>query len=610
MANGRVKGFALPTVLITSVAMMIILLASLSALASIAQALTNQYYQQLAQEAAESGIVRANDCLSKNAYIAQWSDLSQLRPNTTCTGGSACTNSSSCYVLYSSNVRSTFSVGAVSAQSASQTVNVTGTVQLLSSTGGNVVQSYTATTSARVGANQNIGNVYFGYSGDTGSYFWTLDGAGTLRGVGLNSDGQLGNGSTSNTLSPTAVIVPAGTRIASVFTNFLSGGNATFFTTKDGLLYGTGNNGHGQQGLGYSSGTPVTTPTVINLPYSRTASIVYPLGGFATFVVTSDNFVYSMGYCANGVLGTGYTIAGCSDQTSPQQVLLPTPSSGSPNTLPVAITGDNYCMYVRMQGGAVYVWGVNNFGQLGTGNTNSQSTPVRLGTYGNSTQPKATQVITDGWSSWILDDGGTVYGTGLNSFGELGDGTTTNRTSLVKAQFPASAGAIVKIATDQGSLIALAANGTVWGLGLNNFGQLGDGTTTNASSPTQFILPSGVTAVDIYNAAYLTTPNIVNTYVVGSDGKVYGAGSNSYGQLGDGTTTDRSTPVAMSVIDGSSIIAKQVFSGNGTTVILTTNNKIYTVGNNGNGQLGDGTTINSSTPKANQYTNVQPTIVY
>ncbi len=214
-------------------------------------------------------------------------------------------------------------------------------------------------------------------------------------------------------------------------------------------------------------------------------------------------------------------------------------------------------MYVRMQGGAVYVWGVNNFGQLGTGNTNSQSTPVRLGTYGNSTQPKATQVITDGWSSWILDDGGTVYGTGLNSFGELGDGTTTN-----------------------------------------------------ASSPTQFILPSGVTAVDIYNAAYLTTPNIVNTYVVGSDGKVYGAGSNSYGQLGDGTTTDRSTPVAMSVIDGSSIIAKQVFSGNGTTVILTTNNKIYTVGNNGNGQLGDGTTTNSSTPKANQYTNVQPTIVY
>jgi len=116
-----------------------------------------------------------------------------------------------------------------------------------------------------------------------------------------------------------------------------------------------------------------------------------------------------------------------------------------------------------------------------------------------------------------------------------------------------------------------------------------------------------VTAKDVTSAMYGGgSSNYVNTFVVGSDGKVYGAGANNYGQLGDGTTTDRSTPVVMQVINGTTVRAKEVLSGNGTTVILTEDKKIYTVGNNANGELGDGTTTNSSTPKANRYTNILP----
>ncbi|MNR30548.1 Regulator of chromosome condensation (RCC1) repeat protein [compost metagenome] len=66
----------------------------------------------------------------------------------------------------------------------------------------------------------------------------------------------------------------------------------------------------------------------------------------------------------------------------------------------------------------------------------------------------------------------------------------------------------------------------------------------------------------------------------------------------------------MQVFDGSAVRAQQVQSGFGTTVILTTNGKVYTVGNNSNGQLGDGTTTNSSTPKANRYTNVLPLTIF
>jgi alpha-tubulin suppressor-like RCC1 family protein len=181
---------------------------------------------------------------------------------------------------------------------------------------------------------------------------------------------------------------------------------------------------------------------------------------------------------------------------------------------------------------------------------------------------------------------------------------------LVRFGVPSSAGNIIKVTTDAWFTSVLTDTGEVWSAGINNRGQLGNGATaTYQPFPVKFILPAGVTAVDVYTSAY--NPNTApydynNTFVIGSDGKVYGAGSNTFGQLGDGTTTARSTPVAMQVINGTSIKAKQVVSGYGTTVVLTEDRKVYTVGSNTNGQLGDGTTTNSSIPKANRYTNVLP----
>ena len=181
----------------------------------------------------------------------------------------------------------------------------------------------------------------------------------------------------------------------------------------------------------------------------------------------------------------------------------------------------------------------------------------------------------------------------------------------VRFGIPSSAGTITKVVTDQWFASVLTSTGEVYSAGVNNKGQLGDGTNhLYQPYPTKFILPSGVTAVDVYSTAYgnvaSSTADSNNTFVIGSDGKVYGAGCNNYGQLGDGTTTDRTTPVAMLGIDGTTIKAKQVVSGAGTTVVLTQDGKVYTVGNNSDGQLGDGTTTNSSTPKANRYTNVLP----
>lgn len=722
------RGFALPTILIASVVMLIVLISAVSATASIRSALDGQYYDRLAREAAESGIARANACLQESAFIVKWSNTNKLYPNTTCSGGSSCTNDASCFVVSNGAVRTTFEVGEPVSFSTAQTVTATGKVELVRPSGA-VWRTYTASTSARVGIDLNLNTVAFGYNGRLGgAFFATIAADGKMRAAGFNGDGQLGNGTTASTTVPTPFQLNGADRAVGIYTNFVSQGFNMFAITDKGDVYGAGLNEYGQ--LGDGTKTDRTIPVKFGLPAGVKATHV-ATGGRASFVVGSDNNVYAAGVCANGMLGTNYTISGCSDRTSYARVALPAVNVNDPNTLPTnEIVIDAYTVYIRMQGGRVYGWGRNNHGHLADGTFNDTSVPKKIGTYGDTGQPKATDIAFDGDTVYIVDDQGGIKGAGRNDFGQLGgdgipiylasankcldnknqngldlqlytcngtaaqkytfrsDGTiynantnkcvdnknangvdlqlwtcngalaqkfvmradgsiynaksnkcinnlgydgvslglwdcvgTANETfslpdvpNLVNFALPAGAGKAMKVTTDQWFVSVLTDNGQVWSAGRNDVGQLGNGQTKLINPyPVKFNLPSGVTATDINSAAYYASGganNWSNTFVIGSDGKVYGAGDNAYGQLGDGTTTSRSTPVAMDVIDGTGIRAKSVVSGYGTTIVITYNKKLYTVGNNSNGQLGDGTTNNSSTPKANKYTNVLPIAIF
>lgn len=605
----RQRGFALPTVLISSVIMLMVLISAATASSSIRTALNGQYYSQLAREAAEAGLARATDCLSGNGYVAQWTTANPLRPNTTCSGGAGCTSGSTCFVMTNGNTRTTFQVSQPVDQNVSQLVTATGRVELLRPSDGSVWRTFTETVNARVGIDLSLNSVVFGYlytSTYGEAYFLTIAEDGTLSATGGNSLGQLGNGTTNDNLTPTEVNLPAGRTPVKVFTSFLSVGSAVFTITDGGYLFGAGLNSSGQ--LGDGTKTDRSTPVQMNLPAGKTAAAVGILVN-ATFVITDQGDVYAAGACSYGQLGSNYTISGCSDATTPVRVALPTPVAGSPNTLPTTnIALDRFSVFLRMQGGRVYAWGANDFGQYGNGTTTTSSVPVKVGTYGDAGKPQAVQVETDGIAVYILDSNGEVYAAGWNGRGQVKNSTDQYVYDLTKLTLPDATAKVVKIATDQYSLLALTDKGDVYGVGNNGNGQLGNGTVSDSTlSPTKFILPSGVKAVDVFNTSSGSyTSNYNNTYVIGTDGKVYGAGSNAFGQLGDGTTTQRSTPVAMQVINGSTIKAERVNAGFGTAVVLTSNQKIYTVGNNSNGQLGDGTTTNSSVPKANKYTNILP----
>jgi alpha-tubulin suppressor-like RCC1 family protein len=723
--------------------MLVIMVSAVSAVGTTRTALNDQYYGQLAREASESGAAYASACLKSNGYVASWgagASGKPLRPNTDCTGGDACTGSASCYVLNGTGVKTTFSVDAPVQVGGVQTVSANGSVQLLRTAGGGVWRNYTQTSAVRTGAQVSSTTVAFGYSGGNygaaGAYFLTIAADGSIRGLGSNSDGVLGNGSLSPPgpaiLSPATFILPVGQRAVGVYSNFLSVGFNSFVLTASGDVYGTGRNSHGQ--LGDGTFTDRSTPVKFNLPAGKKAQYVGVLG-WATFVLTTDNYLYASGFCGAGMLGTSYTIGGCGDISNPTRVALPTPDVNDQNTIPTTnMTLDRSNAYIRMAGGRVYGWGANDKGQLGNGTTTPTSVPIKIGTYGDASQPKATQVAFDGDTVYVVDDSGSMKSAGFNYYGQAGNqhfpivnsgtgkcldnnggdglrvqlytcngtpaqqwawnsdhsiknlatntcldntnwdgvslqlhacsGTTAQMYGMDNAnniynwpstkcvdnanadgvtlrlwacngsaaqkytipfssnlqpfELPASAtGTIVKVSTDQWFVAVMTSTGEVWGAGLTDQGQLGNGPPFNGwasvaqPTPVKFILPGGVTATDIYVTSFggIGSP-ASNMYAVGSNGKVYGAGSNGYGQLGNGNTTNQSTPAVMQVIDGTTVRARQVQSGFGTTIILSTQGTVYTVGNNSNGQLGDGTTTNNSTPRANPYTNILPLLTY
>jgi alpha-tubulin suppressor-like RCC1 family protein len=191
-------------------------------------------------------------------------------------------------------------------------------------------------------------------------------------------------------------------------------------------------------------------------------------------------------------------------------------------------------------------------------------------------------VATGSYHSCAINAAGGVQCWGMNTSGQLGDGTTTNRTTPVAVSGLSSG--VVSIAAGGSSTCALTNAGAVLCWGANSSGQLGDGTTTQRATPVPVVgLGNGITQI---------TPGSTHTCAINSTGRAFCWGSNSNGRLGDGSTDHRHTPV---VVSGFTSGTTFITAADQHTCAIKEGNA-YCWGYNLTGQIGDGTTTQHTTP--------------
>src|SRR5213593_1262657 len=246
-----------------------------------------------------------------------------------------------------------------------------------------------------------------------------------------------------------------------------------------------------------------------------------------------------------------------------------------------AVTGGDLhtCGLATGLSAAAYCWGGNGSGQLGDGTKTSQLTPVLVQTPAGVT----FAAVTAGAAHTCgVTAAGAAYCWGDNGFGQLGDGTTTSQSSPVLVQAPPGV-SFAAVTAGRLHTCGVTPAGTAYCWGSNSVGQLGDGTMIDRSSPVPVPPPTGV-SFDAVTAGYSHTCGLAT--VAGA--APYCWGGNGSGQLGDGTKTDQSSPVL--VLAPAGVSFKAVTAGTAQTCGVTAAGVAYCWGANGSGQLGDGTT--------------------
>jgi alpha-tubulin suppressor-like RCC1 family protein len=295
--------------------------------------------------------------------------------------------------------------------------------------------------------------------------------------------------------------------------------------------------------------------------------------GIHSLYIGSDGKLYAWGSNTYGELADNTT----TNRSTPVQAGLPTGVTATS-----VAAGGNASLALGSDG-KVYAWGYNSNGQSGVGSFSNRTNPVQVGL---PTGVAAISITAGYLTSFAFGSDGKLYAWGGNSYGQLGDGSNTDRSTPVQVSLSTGVGAISMAAGSVHSL-AIGSNGKLYAWGSNAYGQLGDGSTSNRSTPVQVSLPTGVTALSMKAGRG-------HSLAVGSDGKLYAWGLNSSGQLGDGSTTDRTTPVQVSLPAG--VRATSLVAGGDNSVAIGSDRKLYAWGDNNLGQLGDGSTTGHNTP--------------
>jgi alpha-tubulin suppressor-like RCC1 family protein len=277
-------------------------------------------------------------------------------------------------------------------------------------------------------------------------------------------------------------------------------------------------------------------------------------------------------------------VVGNKGAISQLQLQTPTAIAGIPGRV-VQIATSNSDGYARTSTGAVYGWGVNSYGELGDG----QLTPYETKAFkvefpaGVTITSLANPMPFDG--ALAIDSTGHAWGWGLNAADDL---CLSGLIEKQPQQLPLSD---VTLATGARTHALVDSHGTVYACGSGDAGELGNGSTASASTPTPVVgLPNGVRVTAL-------TSSWEGSGALFGNGEYYNWGYNASGQLGNGTTTNSAVPVKVALPNS----VTQVFQGgsgakNGQTIAILRNRAVWTWGSNDRGQLGIGSRTDSDVP--------------
>lgn len=479
---------------------------------------------------------------------------------------------------------------------------------------------------------------------------------GRLIAWGDNGEGQLGVGTTTNILDLIDVSSTMGLNDDEKIMYALSGYGTSMATTSEGRVFTWGNNEYGQLADGTMIGKTTPVDVTASFDFAEDEYIVQAdsLEGF-TIAFTNQNRLFTWGYNDDGQLGTGdYEI-----YTIPQDITAAIELYPTEEIINVSASWTNSALLTNT--GRCMLWGYNGDGQIGDGERNDSLIPIEIQEFFNITRVIESsldydETIVDTSMGRYHYSAVTSYGRlftwGDNRSGQLGDGTliNTNIPIDITDSFNLSVGEnIVEVDLGGYHSVARTSNGRVFAWGQNDHGQLGVGSVVDSSVPVE--LPASsfdsetVVSIEVYegqNAAFTSTGKLFvwgynelgqlgtgtainqmvpievtsnfslavdesiekisfgyyHTGAISSEGRLFLWGYNSYGELGNGTTSIVTvtvpTELPLSNFDGHPIA--DVSANYHSTAVVTDTGRLYTWGYNGSGQLGYGNTTNSSIP--------------
>ena len=369
------------------------------------------------------------------------------------------------------------------------------------------------------------------------SHTVALKADGTLWAWGFNEKGQLGNGTNTNSNTPVRVNLEGVIAVTAA-------GDHTVALKNDGTLWAWGFNERGQ--LGDGTGGDGTNDYDKNIPVrvmkdgaAFTGVIAVDAGSFHTVALKNDGTLWAWGLNRDGQLGDGIGGDGTYDydKNTPVKVM----KDGAAFTGVIAVDAGAWHTVVLKNDGTLWAWGRNYEGQLGDGTNIDRNTPVKVMKDG-AAFTGVIAVVAGARHTVVLKNDGTLWAWGRNNYGQLGDGTGGDKTESYNKNTPVQVKGGDNWASVSGASYHTIANkrdGTLWAWGWNEHGQLGLGKEyvgQNKTTPMRLGKAADLVSVSAgqYHSTALRRSGILWTW-----------GLNDSGQLGDGTNEDRYRPVTV-----------------------------------------------------------------